>query len=651
MKLDEVIINNFRQYLGEQTPLRLARSKEKNVTVIYGANGAGKSNLFKAINWCIYGRSIFEDEGASKGSLINKEAIHRAKVGERVTTNVKVSFVHEGERFILSRTVSCIKISDQEETEEPEEFLLMRTTATGETDTEPNPTGIINSILPENVRTYFLFDGEKIENFSKPGSAEDIRNAIYNILKLEILTRSKQHLDLLNADYRKELKAVASEHLQKLLDRLDTLKTEKELKEGTIKNATKQIEAARKQIKDIDKTLDSLKESHTLQKERERLENLKKDKGAILSEQVAIIQSIAGGPVNNISKMIVATGIDLLDTKRIKGEIPSKIKEQFLADLLESHNCICGRDFEEGSEPYHHLVSLQASSLSTALEEEVLTLINDLKVIQSEESFKSAQLGTAMQRRSILRGEIDDLEAEIGEIGQKLKSDDLLDVRKLEEQRENYQTDISNYMIDRRQSEIQLETITEEISKIETDIKRAEKNKDIEVRLSNCMAIAQKTAHIIDEVYKQYGDKMRIEIEQLTKTIFDRLIWKEGQFKDIALDENYNLLIYDRWGRPASPELSAGERQVLSLSFIAAMARASGGEAPLVMDTPFGRLSRNHRERITQNIPALADQLVLFVTDEEMTDELKRILSPRTGRTYHLVFDNNLGCTSLKYID
>ena len=51
------------------------------------------------------------------------------------------------------------------------------------------------------------------------------------------------------------------------------------------------------------------------------------------------------------------------------------------------------------------------------------------------------------------------------------------------------------------------------------------------------------------------------------RVLFQRLIWKESQFEDIRLSEDYRLEVIDRWGLPARPELSAGERQVLSLSF------------------------------------------------------------------------------------
>lgn len=51
MKLERIILENFRQYFGQQK-LNFAKEREKNVTVIHGINGAGKTSLFLALNWC-----------------------------------------------------------------------------------------------------------------------------------------------------------------------------------------------------------------------------------------------------------------------------------------------------------------------------------------------------------------------------------------------------------------------------------------------------------------------------------------------------------------------------------------------------------------------------------------------------------------------
>ena len=94
-------------------------------------------------------------------------------------------------------------------------------------------------------------------------------------------------------------------------------------------------------------------------------------------------------------------------------------------------------------------------------------------------------------------------------------------------------------------------------------------------------------------------------------------------------------------------EAISPNRQVLSLSFITAMSRISEEEAPLVMDTPFGRLSSQHRDSITENLPGLADQLILFVTDEELYGTARQNLENHIGAEYRLEFNHQTSCTRI----
>jgi DNA sulfur modification protein DndD len=81
------------------------------------------------------------------------------------------------------------------------------------------------------------------------------------------------------------------------------------------------------------------------------------------------------------------------------------------------------------------------------------------------------------------------------------------------------------------------------------------------------------------------------------------------------------------------------------------MSQVAEREAPLVMDTPFGRLSSAHRESITASLPTLASQLVLFVTDEELRDQAKANLQPRIGTEYVLHFDPRTSCTTIEEME
>src|SRR5436190_20709622 len=98
MKFERITLENFRQYFGRQR-LEFAKDSNRKVTVIHGANGVGKTSLFLAINWCLYGSEYINNIG----ELISKEAVCRANTSDYIEMSVEISFLHEGERYIVRR--------------------------------------------------------------------------------------------------------------------------------------------------------------------------------------------------------------------------------------------------------------------------------------------------------------------------------------------------------------------------------------------------------------------------------------------------------------------------------------------------------------------------------------------------------------------
>jgi len=83
-------------------------------------------------------------------------------------------------------------------------------------------------------------------------------------------------------------------------------------------------------------------------------------------------------------------------------------------------------------------------------------------------------------------------------------------------------------------------------------------------------------------------------------------------------------------------QLSYGERQILSLSLILALAKISGDQGPFVMDTPMGNLDPIHRQQLITKIPQYVDQLFLLVTSSEFTKELYQLCVENIGAIFRL---------------
>lgn len=642
MRLERITLENFRQYYGRQR-LIFSKDLQRNVTVIHGVNGAGKTSLFLAINWCLYGEGV-----SHVGELISKEAISRAQPGEMVQTLVELAFTHDGERYLVSRRLSGVKQPDGSiAINSQDDFTMMRIQWDGQAKRVNNPIGTMNAILPSNVRTYFLFDGEKIDNFAKPEASDEVRYAIYNVLKLEVLTRARRHLEDVAAEYRRELKRVSTGELRDLVEREEKARREREQALARKEELEHEVESARRKIADIDQRLREIQDARALQQQRERIERDLKQREGELSELVDDIRGIATSSFVTIAQPAIERALAILDEKRERGEIPSNIRQQFIQDLIKRMQCICGRPFELNSPEHERLLALMNSSFPGSLEDEVLDTSAALRPLVERGQALKEDLDKAMRRRTDLLDFIQALDEELDDIRRQLKGSPQEEISRLEKQRQDFQADIESYRLEQGNLDTRIEALNKEIAELERQIEKAKKAESKERLLTRKASLAQRAADAIGEMYQVFADEMRQRIEAETKKIFKQLIWKDSHFQDIRLGPDYNLEVIDRYGLPARPELSAGERQVLSLSFITAMARVSGEEAPLVMDTPFGRLSSYHRNSITEHLPELADQLVLFVTDEELRDEARHNLEPRIGAEYRLEFDRQTSCTEV----
>lgn len=644
MKLDRITITNFRQYYNEQS-VRLSQDATRNVTIFHGVNGAGKTSLFVAINWCLYGEGV-----TGIGQIISKEAVRQAEVGEEVRTKVVVTFIHEGQRYVASRQLKGIKQADGSvrELSGDIEFLLMRTRYDGQSVRVDNPIGTMNAILPVNVRTYFLFDGEKIDNFARPEAAEEVRYAINRVLNLKVLENARDHLAKVARELRGELRKSASGELKSLVEQDMELRKQEEDLLARQEDLKREIAAANKHIAEINQRLRDMDAAQALQKQHDMLSSqLQEREGDLKAVTVRIRDAASQGYISLISDALT-TAQAVLDEKRQRGEIPSNIRQQFVQDLLHQHVCVCGRPFAEHDDAHRHLVRLLDHAVPTSLEDDVLTTSGNMVSLLDRGRHIRGELDTTMGEKVRVQEALNRLYSQRDDIEHEMKGSQLGEASTFARKREEYQADIMRYQEEDVRAGMQIEELRKRIAELEKQIEQARKSEQREVVLSRKVKLAQDASDAIASVHERFAEEKRVQIEQRAREIFHSLAWKSGHFSDVRLTEDYNLQVIDRWGQQARPELSAGERQILSLSFIAAMSTVAEREAPLVMDTPFGRLSSAHRESITARMPELASQLVLFVTDEELRDQALTNLRSRIGAEYTLHFDPATSCTDIE---
>jgi len=639
VKLEYIRVRNFRQFYGDQEA-EFSPLQDLNVTVFHGLNGAGKTSLFSAVNWCLYERGVEEI-----GELASKEALAQADDGDKVETSVSIAFVHQRHKYLATRTLFTVKSGATTRPFGRPEFSLTRILPSGDYVTELDPSVRMNQILPENVRSYFFFDGEKMDDLTKAN--QEIASAVRNVMRLPALERAQEHLDTVAREYRSELRKQGSPEIERMIEQEDNLRSEKSGHQKRKDELRVELGKVEDHISDLQSRLRDKEGAKQLQTQRDQIQDYLQKQQKLLDGKLQDIQILVNRSYVTLLPNAVEKALVLLDEKREKGEIPSGIREQFIEDLLAKGVCVCGRPFSEHDDAHHSLTALLRKASSGELENLVLRLAGNLRSMSNTVRNQTQALQRHMREKAEIEGIIDDLLARLKEIRHQLSRMPEEDIAGLERQLGSFQRDRDNYLG-------QLATIEDRLRRIDSEIDSVRRKKDEaeakERRLrlmTRKESLAQRAADAIARIKEEFFEYSRAEIEKATKEVFSTLAWKQEHFQDIQLDSSFRLEVIDRWGLPTRQELSAGERQILSLSFICAMAKVSGEDAPLVMDTPFGRLSGNHLSAVAENLPELASQLVLFVTDREWDEASRTRLEPRTGAQYELRFDRRTGCTEI----
>jgi DNA sulfur modification protein DndD len=95
--------------------------------------------------------------------------------------------------------------------------------------------------------------------------------------------------------------------------------------------------------------------------------------------------------------------------------------------------------------------------------------------------------------------------------------------------------------------------------------------------------------------------------------------------------------LYDANGILEKSDLSAGEKQLFAIAFIYALAQLSGSRMPLVIDTPLGRLDKEHRRRFVAGfLPTASHQVILLSTDTEIVGQLFEDVEPILASHFEL---------------
>ena len=166
--------------------------------------------------------------------------------------------------------------------------------------------------------------------------------------------------------------------------------------------------------------------------------------------------------------------------------------------------------------------------------------------------------------------------------------------------------------------------------------------------LKSMVGRAERVCNLIGELIPQM---YALKVDQLAKSMTDvyKKLAHKGQVHRVDIDETGKTRILGRNGQEIPFDKSAGENQVFATALLAGLAEISGIDAPMVVDTPLGRLDSTHRTNILKYWTSdKKRQVILLSQDKEIDQETYAALEPYVGKTYllqHVEIDSGVGRT------
>ncbi|WP_131068352.1 AAA family ATPase [Clostridioides difficile] len=684
MKINKLVLKNFRSY-EEETTFNLNTTSDKNIILIGGKNGAGKSTIFEAIKLCIYGPMAYKYQGFNASyisqvkSNINNNSLINSKIDTLVSVDIEISEGTEENIYTLIRqwTFKDEKLN--------ETFLVYKNFSTTPLNADELNyfENYITSIISPKIFDFFFFDGEHLYDFFVGKNSnihlKESLLSLCNFDTFDILKKVLISTNRSNKNVSDEINIVKDSYLNLEIE-INTLNSQEEIFSYELQKISNEIEKLQQEQLEVKKEF--RKKGGILAEERETLNSRIAElegKRFIINQNIKEFCNdilpflIVKKQISNLEKQL-KTENDILLYSRLKDKLnieyiknllsdkimpsaldeialtvsealtedikPDSYEENFksihnLSDdesrkLLSLINTILNFDnnsiinsFEEHRSISNELADIR-HKLNTSLKDESLnTYINDMSNL-------SSKIDSLLGSKNLLVTSLDKLKLEIAETKSRRDKSKAKYIYLLQH---NNIVDISTNLI------LMLDEIVTTLT--ETKIKLIQDNfmyifKKI-IQKDNFISHIDINVNFDISLYinKIYNS---LELENLAKNIgIEGMEKKLGKlfFDDLfnlySVEDKYELFNVIRNNTQSTflnlrtkvdiDEFSSGEKQIYVLCLYWALLKSSGIEIPFIIDTPYARIDDTHRNSITSEYFSTISHQIIILSTNTEIDE------------------------------
>lgn len=703
MFIESIILHNYRAYKGHNKTS--FKPDTKNIFLVAGNNGFGKTTFLTSLVWCLYGklmadvdekfrRDINDAQGYKNYArqslhkeLANAVNAYEVSLEERKQI-IKHGYSSESEYikedsqyyveisltdvFIPSipcRTITIRRTYDYFLDIESVEVLI-----DGQVNELAKEVGydifINDFILSKDIAKFFFFDAEKIVNLAEVKSIDEKRRlstAYSEVLGIKKYEDIKRNLENLRLKFRRNAGSTVSKaKLDKLTSSVADIEVKIKGKEAERENVDSQIQQYRTESVQLQERL--IREGNAisveeLKRQKELLVALK-DKDTKLKNQLRDMLDIAPFAISgrlfaNLMRQVAAE-------KDVKTSAASceAINSALQSTHTQITDVVATLKFSTSQkQAIEHIIAevfaKNILDISDATIDGVKILVDytDNEANEFQALFDNVRYsfcGIFKQLVKDIKNNALFLAKTQRKIVEAEYDDGNANVKEIRMRKAEVDELLTLLDIQTRQLSEQIGTLNKDIKVLKKQLSEVAKNVRVDKSDKEKDFIAERLIGELTTFLFELRTKRKLSLEKKIMAGIDVLMHKADFIHNVRIDLQDDIIeieLLDKTGEIISKEkLSKGEQQLYATAILNALVEESGIEFPVFIDSPLQKFDSIHsRNIITKFYPSVSKQVVIFpLLGKELSEDEYNALLPNVNRVY--VIENEDGCSSFKKI-
>lgn len=641
MIIKRLTMFNFGVYAGENT---FEFTHAEPIVLIGGMNGRGKTTFLEAILISLYGdQSVAFKESKYRSYLqYLRSYINKSHWIQSAYLELEF-FMDDG-----SEDSYLIRREWDGRTRTIEEKISVWLNGQKNDFLAQNWSMFIENILPMALSSFYFFDGEKIAELAVSSTDEQMKNSIRAMLGITVLDVLKNDLNRTLRKNRKKIVANQSD------DALEKLRSEKDQVVQVLNRIDEKIGSVETDIQRLEdeslkqKKLYEVKGGAAFDERKTLLDRLSEIK-AELSQNTELLLDMASSelPLVMVKELLLAIKLDAEDEHN---DFVMKQALEQLNQYLKFYEAKKNKPSEESRD----FVGFVEQQLQLS-QSDMLYSLSDVSLFQLQNLLESlldesrAKVKKALNRKQELKKQADEIESYLSlDINEKELQAIQQEIHEIDKKTAALQVELTHLKQERSTANAEVISKSAEFNRVvesflhnlelRDDAERTVKYTDIAMKILETYSTriqAKKTSYLgecITDCYKKLANK---------KNLIQRIEMDPSTLEMTYLDENGNEV--------SKESLSAGEKQLMVIAILWALALCSQKTLPVIIDTPLSRLDSQHRTSVvTTYFPNASSQTIILSTDTEIDRNYYNMIKQYIGDEFTLKYSEETNSTSIE---